>query len=69
MNGGAQSVAWYREPMVWLLLGILAFSLFGGITLLTLALRHPDVEIHSERKPGPTAAGTRWIAERDASCA
>lgn len=53
MNAAAESRAWYREPMVWLLLGILALSLAAGITILTFALRHPDAEVHSERKSPP----------------
>jgi hypothetical protein len=53
MNAALQSRAWYREPMVWLLLGILALALAAGITILTYALRHPDAEVHSERKPQP----------------
>lgn len=51
MNAASQSGAWYREPMVWLLIAILALSLVAGITILTLALRHPDAEVYSERKP------------------
>ena len=53
MNAAPQSAAWYREPMVWLLIAILALSLVAGFTILTFALRHPDAEVHSERRPQP----------------
>ena len=48
---------WYREPMVWLLLAIPAVAIAAGVTIVSYALLHPDVEVHSERRPPPTVTG------------
>ena len=58
LKTGTDSMSWYREPMVWLLVAILAVAFAAGITILSYALLHPDVEVHSERRPAPTVTGT-----------
>ena len=50
-------VAWYREPMVWLVIALPAVALVAGVLILGYALLHPDVEVHSERRSAPTVTG------------
>jgi hypothetical protein len=63
MNAEAPTVsksmarAWYREPMVWLVIALPAVALVAGTVMLSYALLHPDVEIHNERRPAPTVTG------------
>ena len=54
----AESDSWYREPMVWLLIAVLAMALAAGIALLSFALLHPDAEVYNERRPAPTVTHT-----------
>ena len=53
----ARPVAWYREPMVWLVIALPAVALVAGSLILGYALLHPDAEVHSERRPAPTVTG------------
>jgi hypothetical protein len=53
----AMSTAWYREPMVWLVIALPAVALVAGTVMLSYALLHPDVEVHNERRPAPIVTG------------
>lgn len=57
-EGEPDSDSWYREPMVWLLIAVLAMALAAGIALLSFALLHPDAEVYNERRPAPPVTGT-----------
>jgi hypothetical protein len=54
IDAEAENDSWYREPMVWLLIAVLAMALAAGVTLLSFALLHPDAEVYNERRPAPT---------------
>lgn len=58
IDAETQDDSWYREPMVWLLLAVLAMALAAGVTLLGYALLHPDPEVHNERRPAPVVTHT-----------
>jgi hypothetical protein len=53
----AMSTAWYREPMVWLVIALPAVALVAGTVMLSYALLHPDLEVHNERRPAPIVTG------------
>ncbi len=46
--------AWHRQPTVWIVLGVLAFTIVSSFILLILAAANPPELI--ERKPTPVAA-------------
>lgn len=54
MNTPKNHRPWWREPMMWLVLGAPAVSVVGGIALLVVALQRPDPVLATE--PGMTPA-------------
>lgn len=46
--------AWHRQPTVWIVLGVLAFTIISSFILLFLAANNPPDLI--ERNPAPIAA-------------
>jgi hypothetical protein len=47
------SKAWYRHPMVWVVLAPPIGSVIAGVITMILILNHPDREV---RTPHPTTA-------------
>jgi hypothetical protein len=49
MTNPTEPTAWYRVPVMWIVVGLPLLSLIGGATMVVLTVIRPDVEIHSER--------------------
>ncbi len=60
MNNGQNDItedsAWYRQPTVWIVLGVLAFTMVSSFILLILAATNPPDVI--ERNATPVEAPT-----------
>jgi len=50
--GSPQDSAWHKQPTVWLVLGILAFTIVSSVVLLYLAATNPPDLI--DRNAAPT---------------
>lgn len=61
MNPSGRPVAWYRVPVMWVVVILPLLSFIGGAVMVALTVFRPDVEIHSERVD---AAGTTPAAGR-----
>ncbi len=42
------STAWYREPTMMLVIGVLTFTVISGFTMLGVALNHDDALVISD---------------------
>lgn len=51
MHASALSKAWYRHPMMWLVIAPPVGSVIAGIITMILILKHPDPDV---RTPHPT---------------
>ncbi len=51
MHVSALSKAWYRHPMMWLVIAPPLGSVIAGIITMVLILKHPDPDV---RRPHPT---------------
>lgn len=45
MRNADPSAAWFRQPVVWLCVVILAASIVGCLAMIALAWRYPDVPV------------------------
>jgi hypothetical protein len=43
------SNAWYRQPVMWIVLLLPVLSMIGGGAMVVLSALSPDREVHSER--------------------
>jgi len=41
--------AWYRQPVMWIVVTLPILSIIGGGAMVILATVSPDAEVHSER--------------------
>jgi hypothetical protein len=41
--------AWYRQPVMWIVVLLPLISIVGGGLMVVLATATPDTEVHSER--------------------
>jgi hypothetical protein len=41
--------AWYRQPVMWIVVLLPILSVIGGGAMVILAATAPDAEVHSER--------------------
>lgn len=41
--------AWYRQPVMWIVILLPLISIVGGGLMVALATATPDTEVHSER--------------------
>ncbi|TAL85240.1 MAG: hypothetical protein EPN74_08790 [Rhodanobacter sp.] len=44
------SACWYRQPVLWLGMAVLAASLAGCIWLIALSMRHADTPLNTSHK-------------------
>lgn len=44
-----RSEAWYRQPVMWIVVALPLLSFIGGGVLVVLTTATPDAEVHSER--------------------
>ena len=51
MNADRTAQAWYRHPMMWLVIAPPVGSVIAGIITMILILKHPDPDV---RTPHPT---------------
>ncbi len=49
--------AWYRNGWVWLVIGIPAATVLGGLLTIYLALAHPDELVHDDDTARTTEQG------------
>jgi hypothetical protein len=52
--GSPQDSAWHKQPTVWLVLGILAFTIVSSVVLLYLAATNPPELIDRNAPPTVT---------------
>ena len=52
----AKERAWHRQPTIWIVLGVLAFTVLSSVVLLYLAATNPPELI--DRTPVETSAGS-----------
>ncbi len=44
-----KSNAWYRQPVMWIVVLLPVLSVIGGGAMVVLSALSPDQEVHSER--------------------
>lgn len=44
-----KSNAWYRQPVMWIVVLLPVLSVIGGGAMVVLSTLTPDPEVHSER--------------------
>lgn len=57
MNADRTAKAWYRYPMMWLVIGPPVGAVIAGAITFLLILRHPDPAIATPRAPVPVIHG------------
>ena len=58
MNSDPSAKAWYRYPMLWLVIAPPVGSVIAGIITLVLILKHPDPVIHTPHAAVPVLQGS-----------
>lgn len=53
MNESTDGIAWYRLPVMWLVIALPLLSMVGGGVLVAVTIAWPDPEVYSERLDAP----------------
>lgn len=53
MKDPESPMAWYRLPVMWLVVALPLLAMVGGVVMVSLTIIWPDAEVHSERLAAP----------------